>query len=168
MASAAMDLTVLHNGGYNVVRFDFPNINLRDSSHHSECDGAVIFTVNTKTGLKDGTKIDNRAGIYFEYNDVVMTNTAQNIIGLPTAVETFSTPSQVTVYPNPVNDILTINTVISSYNTFTITNTIGQSVLLETINATQTKVSVKSLPAGMNYLTLRGESGIKVQKFQKL
>lgn len=129
---------------------------------------AVIFTVNTKTGLKDGTKIDNRAGIYFDYNDVVMTNTAQNIIGLPTAVETFSTPSQVTVYPNPANDILTINTTGNSFSTLSITKAIGQSVLDQYINATQTKVNIKSLPAGIYYLTLRGESGIKVQKFQKL
>ena len=168
MASAAMDLTVLHNGGYNVVKFDFPNINLLDSSHHGESDGAVIFTINTKQGLKDGTKIDNRAGIYFDYNDVVMTNTAQNIIGIPSDVAKVNSSSQVTLYPNPANDILTINTGNNSYNSLTITNTIGQSVLTQTTNTAQTKVNVKNLPSGIYYVTLRGESGIKVQKFEKL
>ena len=168
MASSAMNLAVLHNGGYNVVKFDFPNINLRDSSHHGECDGAVIFTINTKQGLPDGTKIDNRAGIYFDYNDVVMTNTAENIIGFPSGVTTVNNPSQVTLYPNPANDILTINTGNNTYNTLSITNTIGQSVLTQSISTPQTKVNVKSLPSGIYYVTLRGESGIKVQKFEKL
>ncbi|MCW3124153.1 MAG: C-terminal target protein [Flavipsychrobacter sp.] len=167
-ATSVMNIAVMTQDGYNLVKFDFPNINLLDSSHHGECDGAVIFTVNTKQDLPDGTRIDNRAGIYFDYNDVVMTNTVTNIIGIPSGIAPLSADSHVQLFPNPVNDILTIGTTANAYSELSITNTIGQSILTQTISTPQTKVNVKALSSGLYYITLRGESGIKVQKFEKL
>lgn len=84
MSSAVMNTVYIREGGYNVVKFDFPNIKLLDSSHNAFNDGMVIYTVKTKTGLPHGTPITNRAGIYFDDNEVVMTNTALNHILVPT------------------------------------------------------------------------------------
>lgn len=81
-ASAAMNVVYIKNAGYNIVKFDFPNINLLDSSHHNECDGMVVFTVKVRQGLSRGTNIANRAGIYFDDNEVVMTNSVLNTIGI--------------------------------------------------------------------------------------
>jgi hypothetical protein len=81
-ASAAMNISLLKYGTHTVAKFDFPNINLLDSSHHGACDGMVVFTVNSKDGLADGTPLYNRAGIYFDDNPVVMTGTVENIIGI--------------------------------------------------------------------------------------
>ncbi len=168
MASGVMNITQYNQDGYNVVKFDFPNINLLDSSHHGQCDGAVIFTINTKQGLANGTKIDNRAGIYFDYNDVVMTNTVENIIGVPSGVATIGNSSKVKLYPNPVSDELTINMDNGRYSTMSITNTIGQVMMTQSLNTLLTKVNVQALPGGIYFLTLRGESGVKVMKFEKL
>jgi uncharacterized repeat protein (TIGR01451 family) len=167
MASSQMNIAVLQESGHNVIKFDFPNINLLDSSHHGQCDGAVIFTINSKTGLPNGTKIDNRAGIYFDYNPVVMTNTVENIIGIPASVTTVSNNSKVDIYPNPANSELTIITGNGTYNTLNITNTLGQLLTTQPIIGQQTKVNVAELPAGMYYLTLKGDNGVKVQKFMK-
>lgn len=84
MASAVMNTVFIREGGYNVVKFDFPNIKLLDSAHNAFNDGMVIYTIKTKTGLPHGTPITNRAGIYFDDNEVVMTNTAVNHILVPT------------------------------------------------------------------------------------
>lgn len=84
MSSAVMNTVYIREGGYNVVKFDFPNIKLLDSSQNAFNDGMVIYTVKTKTGLPHGTPITNRAGIYFDENEVVMTNTAVNHILVPT------------------------------------------------------------------------------------
>lgn len=80
-ASAAMDIYTFHAGGHTIVKFDFPHINLLDSSHHNLCNGMVIYTIKTRNGLPDCRHIPNRAGIYFDDNPVVMTNTIENIIG---------------------------------------------------------------------------------------
>ena len=82
MASAEMNITRLKDSGHTIIRFDFPHINLQDSSHHGLCDGSVMFTINARPGLADGTSIQNHAGIFFDYNDVVMTNTVENVTGM--------------------------------------------------------------------------------------
>ncbi len=169
-ASAQMDIAIANVGGHNIVKFDFPNIKLLDSSHHGLCDGAVFFKIKAKDGLPNGTKIYNQAGIYFDINPVIMTNTVENIICnecAPVGLQSIS-ESKPTLYPNPATDELTIKTANSSYTSLTISNSIGQAMMQQTISNTQTKVNVKALPAGLYYVTIKGESGNSVQKFVKL
>ncbi len=82
MASSVMNYVLIKSGSYTIAKFDFPKINLLDSSHHGLADGQVRFNIKTKPGLADGNIIQNRAGIYFDDNPVVMTNTVQNTIGI--------------------------------------------------------------------------------------
>ena len=81
-ASSAMNIAIFKSGGLNIVKFDFPGINLPDSSHHSQCDGMVVFTVKALNGLADGSNIANEAGIYFDDNPVIMTNSVANLTGI--------------------------------------------------------------------------------------
>jgi len=169
MASANMNIGMLKSGSQTIVRFDFPQINLLDSSHHGECDGAVIFNIDLRKGLTDGTCIANHAGIFFDYNDVVMTNTINTRIGCPAlSVPGITSGQEVLIYPNPANDRLTIETVSDIYSSCTITNSIGQVLMLQPITTVKTTMNVKQLPAGLYYVTLKGDNGIKVQKFVKL
>ena len=127
-----------------------------------------IFTVNAKSGLPNGTTIFNHAGIFFDYNPVVMTNTVENIIGIPTAVTTLKKSTATTIYPNPANSELTINTGSNTYATAIITNTLGQVLMTQSLSSNDTKIKVSALTPGLYYLTLRGESGVEVKKFEKL
>jgi uncharacterized repeat protein (TIGR01451 family) len=81
-ASATMNIAILHVGSYNIAKFEFPEINLLDSSHHNSCNGMFIYKIKAKTSLADGTAITNRAGIYFDDNPVVLTNKVTNTIGI--------------------------------------------------------------------------------------
>ena len=168
VASAVMNIAVLQYGGHNIVKFDFPNINLLDSSHHGLCSGAVIFTVNTLAGLTPGTTIFNHAGIFFDYNPVVMTDTVEDIVGITTTAASVSNISKVSVYPNPSQEEVTICADNIGYTTATFTNVLGQQILSQPLTASQTKVNVSRLPAGMYYITLRGEGGVKTVKFEKV
>ena len=167
VASAVMNISMLRgSGGENIIKFDFPNINLLDSSHHNQCDGIVMFNINTRSGLPEGTTIDNRAGIYFDDNPVVMTNTVENIIKSASVKDVVNT-SKITLYPNPATNELTIKT-DGSYHSFSITNMMGQEVLQQNIVVTQTIVNVKILPVGVYYVTFRGEGGSEVRKMIKI
>jgi uncharacterized repeat protein (TIGR01451 family) len=77
-----MNMTVYSSGGYNIAKFDFPGINLPDSSHHGEANGEFVFKIKALTGLSDGATINNRVGIYFDANPPVMTNQVTNTIGI--------------------------------------------------------------------------------------
>ena len=169
MASAQMNTTLFNSGGYNILKFDFPAINLLDSSHHGQCDGAVIYTINVKDGLPAAATVFNNAGIYFDTNPAVMTNTVENIIGgCDEVVPVISNKDKIDIYPNPTSETLTIKTAQDAYNTYTITNSMGQVLLQNELNSTVTNVNVKTLAPGLYCITLRGESGTIVQKFVKM
>ncbi len=168
-ASATMFTSVIKSGGYNIVKFDFPAINLLDSSHHGYSDGMVIFKVNVRSGLPGGTPVNNRAGIYFDYNPVVLTNTAENVVGCVVTSAENVQGGGVTLRPNPTSDILAVETGNSSlYTSLSINNAMGQRLIEYPVRASQTNLDVSMLPPGLYYLTLKGEQGNVVKKFVKL
>lgn len=170
-SSAEMDVYPYEEAGLRIIKFDFPNIKLLDSSWHGLNEGMFVYKIKTKAGLATGSSILNRVGIYFDHAEVVMTNTVQNLKGCPVpppaSVGQFVTHN-ILVYPNPATDELTIKTEPGTFTFATITNTIGQQMLQQWMTGAVTVMSVKALPAGLYYVTLKGEMGTQVRKFMKL
>lgn len=168
-ASAQMDIAMINTDGHTVVKFDFPGINLLDSSHHGECDGMVMFNVKTRPGLPEGASILNHAGIFFDINPAVLTNTVENIVGCASlSVMDVPIGHNVSLFPNPAKDELLIKMDKDAFQSYTITNQLGQVLMQHDIVATQTKVNIKMLPPGVYYVNFRGASGSAVQKFVKM
>jgi sugar lactone lactonase YvrE len=170
MASAAMNISMFNDGRYYVVKFDFPLINLLDSSHHGLCDGVIMYTINTLSNLANASAVTGRAGIYFDTNPVVMTNTAENVIGCPTTfVVNVPADGNFAIYPNPVLNELTIVADNNIYNSVTITNNLGQIMEQRQIAGNTTTLNTDTFPSGMYYVRLIQENGIyKVRKFIKM
>ncbi len=60
----------------NVVQFSYDSIMLPDSVHNEPMShGYVMFEIKPKPGLPDGTRIENTADIYFDFNSPIQTNT---------------------------------------------------------------------------------------------
>ncbi len=74
---------------------------------------------------------------------------------------------EVELFPNPVNDVLTIQAEAGVFTSFTITNAIGQHMMQQPMNGALTQVNVSSLPTGMYYVTLHSADGSEVRKFVK-
>ena len=167
-ASADMFTHEYKDGPYHIVRFDFPGIKLLDSSWFGLNAGMFVFKIKTKPGLANGQMIHNRVGIYFDNNEVIMTNTASNIKGCPTTlVKNINTTDDVLLYPNPVTDVLTIVAQPSSYTTLTITNAVGQQIVQQNITLAENKVNVKNLPPGVYSITLSGAQHNVTKRFVK-
>ncbi len=81
-ASDPMIVSITNDGTNNIAKFNFPDINLLDSSRHGLNSGMFVFSVNARNPLTDGTPIMNRVGIYFDENPVVMTNSVTNTVGM--------------------------------------------------------------------------------------
>ncbi|PLX01286.1 MAG: hypothetical protein C0594_13470 [Marinilabiliales bacterium] len=103
-----------------VVQFVFSDIMLPDSSTNEIAShGFVKFKINQKPGNPKGTVITNSAGIVFDYNIPVVTNTVFNTIGESNGIIT-STPNvydetvNIDVYPNPFSE--TTKFEVSNYN----------------------------------------------------
>ncbi len=156
--------------GQTIYKFDFPGINLLDSSHHGRCDGALMFNINTIPGLADGSTTTNRAGIYFDVNPVVMTNNAATQVGgcTTTSVKAVAPAAPLNIYPNPATTALHINTTLDCYNTVTITDVTGQPVLTQSLTANNTVLDIHGFASGFYYVAVSGKSGVKVSPLVKL
>lgn len=95
----------------NITTWWFNNINLPDStSNPAGSHGFVLFRLKPIETLLVGDSVLNKAAIYFDYNDAVITDTCiiriqnNNII---TAVGNISqTDATILVYPNPLQGCL--------------------------------------------------------------
>lgn len=152
-----------------IIKFDFPNINLADSSDHLNRDGMFMYTIKNKTSMATGNVALNRVGIYFDYNDVLMTNTATATKGCPELPNSIATSSATSfsLYPNPAQQQLTIQSPADSYSQLTITSILGQQLLQQPVTQPQFTINISTLPPGIYYATMQGTAGNAVKKFVK-
>jgi len=99
--------------GAGILKWTFNNIMLPDSNvNEVGSHGFVKFTIKQDPNNLIGDEITNKVGIYFDYNEAVMTNTTLNTIY---EIDVVSTPSvydekyDVTVFPNPFFNAVNFN-----------------------------------------------------------
>ncbi len=89
----------------NVLRFHFDNIMLPDSNvNKAGSQGFFNFSAAQKPDNPNGTRIENTAHIYFDFNDPIATNTVFHTIGEHFIVlknEEAAGLQPVSIYPNP-------------------------------------------------------------------
>jgi Secretion system C-terminal sorting domain len=139
----------------NKVEFIFENINLPFDDANN--DGYVVFKIKTKPTLVIGNTISNSANIYFDYNFPIVTNnyttTIQNTLGL----QENDFINNISVYPNPVKDILNFKTEhnISKVEVYDIAGRI-----LSSNSVSENKIDLSELKTGNYILKLYTEKGI--------
>lgn len=98
----------LEGAGYLTVRFDdilLPDSFVNEPASH----GFVRFDIQQKRDNPIGSVIENRAGIYFDINSVVLTNTVFHKVGLNFVSVATLEPGKkrpLYVFPNPATDRL--------------------------------------------------------------
>ena len=94
--------------GLGIVEFLFENILLPDSNvNQAASNGFVKFSISPKESAPLETVIENEAGIYFDFNDPVVTNTTFHRLGENFIVGVWQPRvpgAAVTVSPNPFGD----------------------------------------------------------------
>ena len=95
-----------------ILTFRFANILLPDSNiNETASHGYVLFRLRQQPDLAFGEVIENRAGIYFDFNAPVLTNTTFHTIGHPFIIVRVNEPTDygldLRVFPNPLADQVT-------------------------------------------------------------
>lgn len=150
----------------SILKFDFPNIMLPDSSDHEGCKGSLVYSVRSSYALTPGTTVTNRAGIYFDFNEVVMTNTAYSLYPNPVSVAD-ATSLPVQVFPNPVSNTLHVDVAGQDYSHLVVYDVVGRQVRQHSVSSGTNTIDVKSLPSGSYYGVLSGAAGKQAFKFTK-
>ncbi len=177
--SALLDLSTFRMGtashDYQVIvednrtlRFVFDGINLPDStSNEAESHGFLTYYINQMPDLPDGIKIENTAGIYFDFNDPVITNTTIHTVDYNiVSNQEIENSIGFHVTPNPAKDYVQINIGDININqgVYSLTNVNGQVVQSGNFNNPVFDVELNDVPTGIYFIRLMdnlGNSGIK-------
>jgi len=96
-------------GADGLLTFTFANILLPDSNINEPLShGLVSFTIEPDEGLAIGTLISNEADIFFDFNPPIRTPPAIVSYGIVTSVPVVFKNNELSVYPVPVADYLTL------------------------------------------------------------
>ncbi len=159
--------------GSRVLEWRFDNILLVDSTtNEPDSHGFVSFTVNQNPDLPYGTQILNKAGIYFDYNDPVITNEVVRtlydfnplLLGNQTGIITHE---MMTVYPNPSASVIFIEfSELKNNAEIKLINILGETVYSDDLKAgiNYYKMSVGAFSRGLYFIELCSERQISKSK----
>lgn len=159
MISSTHNAVVYQEG--NVLKFRFNNIYLPDSNaDYYGSMGSVTFGILPVRDLVPGTEIKNRAGIYFDYNEPIITNYALNTIDNTTSIQHISLGNiAATVYPNPANTLLNISVANNVSISVTMVDMLGRTIANEQSQNGNISINTQNLATGMYLLTIRDAKG---------
>ncbi|MEI7802443.1 MAG: T9SS type A sorting domain-containing protein [Bacteroidota bacterium] len=154
-ASAPFDFNISGNG---ILTWIFNPLFLPDSaSNEAMSKGFVQFKVKVKPNLPNGALIENTASIYFDYNLPIVTNTVQNSI--INSVQEVAYENDLTIYPNPFNNQLTVYSKQLAGATITITDILGREVFRSQTNLKSVICNLQLLPQGIYFLKTTNKNG---------
>lgn len=149
----------------NKVEFIFENINLPFDDATN--DGYISFKIKTLPTLVSGDSFTNEANIYFDYNFPILTNKATSTFKT-LGITDFTFSDFFSVYPNPVNDILNINSKGSiEVQSIAVLDFLGQVVIALPNAQSISKVEVSKLATGKYFLKMNTDKGTSNMKFIK-
>ena len=153
--------------GSGELTWTFNNILLPDSTANElRSHGYFKYKVHLKKGLAPMTEIPNRASIYFDYNEPVLTNA---VVSVTSGTSSVSDPEVVSnalrVYPNPARGLSSIQLKLAErgYVRLQLVNakgTVVQTLVEKELGAGEhnLKLEAGSLTSGAYFVTLeRGE-----------
>lgn len=143
--------------GKNGIKFTFDPIALPDSAANQEAsNGFVSFRISQRPNVPLGTDIKNRAAIYFDFNDAVLTNTTVHRVDRDFVTVAAWAPKlkqvRLSVSPNPIDDTALLSLSGLDENTgwtLEIVDVNGKLVHEQIVQGNQVQLQRNQLPAGV-------------------
>jgi len=161
----------------NILEFTFEDINLPWSDiDEPGSNGFFNFTIQQKENLPEQTRIENKAAIYFDFNDPIITNTAFHTINSNIVnIEAVPDLTEVSVFPNPIQEQLNVNYKLQEAMDMSIEvyNVMGELVTIALSNQNQSagthnlSVPFKEYAAGLYFVHIKTAKGNLIRKMVK-
>lgn len=152
----------------NEVDFIFENINLPFNDEDN--DGYVIYKIKTLSSLVVGDTFNNQAAIYFDFNAPINTNTeSTTIIENELSVANVVKGDAIHIYPNPVSDVLFIDTIDGDLKQIEIYSISGKRIQSYPLaNASgPNKIDVSFLNNGLYFVKIYTDKTPVIKKIMK-
>ena len=162
-ATHPMQLVNLGNG---VIKFDFPQIWLPDSTTNEPAShGQVVYRIKELASLGEGDVIENTAYIYFDQNPTIITNTTMNINTVGLGISKVGT-IDFNVYPNPATTQLTLE-VEGIIQSIKIIDLSGKVVYESAANHNTEMIDINALSSGLYSIEVISNNGMGRSLFVK-
>ena len=139
------------------VAFTFDNIMLPDSNVNEPLShGFVKYAIKINSNLPLGSTIQNTAGIYFDFNQPIATNTVSTLLGFNGINKVELGQALFAVYPNPATNTVTVEMSNNELpDEFKLVDITGRIVLQKRLNSTSKfSVATPIVAKGMYVVTL--------------
>ncbi len=124
----------------NAVMFNFPQINLLDSFHNEpKSHGWVQYKIKSLISLPPFAIIKNKASIYFDNNDPIVTNTTSNI-NSPLHIQSNNHFVDFKLSPNPAASFITV--LSTEAGEFKLFNLLGSEVYHSNVSKPNTALDI--------------------------
>ena len=143
-----------------LLTISFDPIALPDSgANQMESNGFFRFKIKPNPNTPESVTIFNRAGIYFDYNPPVYTNTTESKIqsSIVNGANISMDETLFHVYPNPGNGVLQVD---GMFETLTLTHTNGKTLITTNDNT----ISLSGIAPGVYFLKIQHKQGTAVKK----
>jgi uncharacterized repeat protein (TIGR01451 family) len=149
--------------GSGIANFTFYNIMLPDSgTDMAGSNGYVSYKVKTKANLAPLTVINNTAGIYFDFNPPIITNTTADTIQMPVITGIVNQMNSYVIHakPNPTdnNVVFTFSNDVNETAQLTITTLEGKIVLSKSNVSSKDIINLSGLSAGVYFCNVASEN----------
>ncbi|QEE49127.1 BspA family leucine-rich repeat surface protein [Flavobacterium alkalisoli] len=163
--SASHDYTVTITDE-NKVEFIFNNINLpHEEANEPGSHGFIAYKIKPVQDIQIGDMITGTAGIYFDYNLPIITNSADTEVVELLGVNDFAVKT-IAVYPNPAKNIINIKpqgeVLIEAIKIY---NLQGREII--SLNGTHQTVDIQNLSNGVYFLSIETDKGLSRHKLIK-
>lgn len=145
--------------GQGNLTFTFNDILLPDSTTNEPAShGFIKFKVNVRQDVPLKTLVENRAGIYFDFNAPVITNTTFHKVGKDFLPVNTQKPNkqepELEIFPNPAVDqaYVKIKGLLANQGRLELLDTQGRVVLQQNFSGDRILLNASKLPSGLYFM----------------
>jgi len=151
--------------GDRILKFNFPNINLADStSNEAASHGLIKYAIRCNSNIPINDSILNTAHIFFDFNVPVVTKTAVNIVTNPDRIAEQKMGFNADIIPNPASEMVTIRMEEENSYQIQITTIDGRILTTGKMAGTQGVIDISSFSKGVYLVRITSGTNAIVKK----
>lgn len=144
----------------NIVEFVFENIALQSGGH-----GNILLKIKSKSNLTNGSVVNKRADIFFDYNAPIDTG-FENTVYQALSNSSFEKDNSISIYPNPTNSLINIKCE-NNIKSIELYDVQGRVLVTKMVSDNKEILDISDKANGIYFLKITSQNGIKVEKLIK-
>ena len=147
---------------FDALTWQFNSINLADeTTDEPNSHGFVYYKIKPLTGYEIGDIVPNTAGIIFDFNEPVITNTFNTEFVAPLSIIDNTLNAQFSLVPNPSKDLVNVKfSGIEENVEVSVFNVLGRQVLFQNAHQVmEIPLDISFLESGIYFVKVKGDKG---------